>query len=584
MDSMLDTVGRAVNSITSFQLGRSGALVGNPLGNLEKLTQQVPDGADVDIGLSVNQLRPNSPESHSAKLAPDSQQHGATSQTDAMILPPPAGPPVPKRFLTRPQSSDGSIATGFTFERAKVPVLNMTRKVGPTISVSVAEMSDSSTTANHNIHEGVPPEEGVSTCADGPRTVDAVESSATVNNTAAPASPIAIKGVSWAEVSPQILEDSNNPACLGSPAVEVTEKAMPQDIRSPGLPPVTHGASINATIREPAERISTPPTRLIGSFSPPRTQRPMGQSKPSTPHQPRPPILAKSKVTKPRRKVSGPSTSNERMPLDISAATSIPSQEDLMGILLSRCKHDKHIRDQERAVHATEVQDLKDISDLLWERLQEERSRGQRLEKEISEHQNRVPLWQAKIKKLSDFIQGLTNDHHGLRDKAKEIDEEQAKLRGVKGELETNISEIDQSVKETAARAKEAIAQAKLGMQLVVSKCQSQDTMLQDNARSLETERERYRLNVVEMAQLTAKYDDLVRTLTRQGNMQMEKLNKVYNHLYETRAKQHPDALAELKGIMHHCLNSVEGLRKDHLIKIEDLQPLSTAFTVSTDR
>ena len=584
MDSMLDTVGRAVNSITSFQLARSETLLGNPMGNPEKSTQQVPDGADVGIGLNVTQLRPCSPESRSSKLVADSQQHGAAPQTDTMVLPPPAGPPVPKRFLTRPQSSDGSIATGFTFERAKVPVLNMTRKVGPAISAPAAGMSDSSTTGHHEIHEGAPLEEGVSTCAEGPRTMDAVESSATINNTATLRSPIATKRVPSAEVSPQILKDSNNPACLGSPAVKVTERAMPQYIRAPGLPLVTHGSSINTTNREPTELIPTPPTRLIGSFSPPRTQRPIGQSKPSTPHRPRPPISAKSKVTKPRRKVSGPSTSNERVPLDISAASSIPSQEDLMGVLLSRCKHDKQIRDQERAVHATEVQDLKDISDLLWERLQEERSRGQRLEKEISDHQNRVPLWQAKIKKLGDFIQGLTNDHHGLRDKAKEINEEQAKLRGIKEELETNISETKQSVKDTAAQTKETIAQAKLGMQLVVSKCQSQDMKLQDNARSLEIEHERYRLNVMEMGKLTAKYDDLVQILTSQGNMQMEKLNKVYDHLSEARAKQHPDALAELKSIMHRCLDTVEGLRKDHLIKIEDLQPLSTAFAVSTDR
>ena len=538
----------------------------------------------MDIGSSVNQLRPCSPESQSAKLAPDPQQHGAMLQTDAMILPPPAGPPVPKRFLTRPQSSDRSIATGFTFGRAKVPVLNMTRKAGAAFTIPAAEMSDSNTTKNYKIREGAPAEEGVSTCAEGPRTVDAVESSATVNNTRPLGSPIAIKRILSAEVSPQNLKDANNFACPDSPAAKVMERAMPQDIRSPGPPLVTHGSSINATNRGPPESITTTPTRLIGSSSPPRTQRPISQSKPSTPHQPRSPILAKSKVRKPRHKVSGASASNERVPLDISAANTLPSQEDLMGILLSRCKHDKHIRDQERAVHATEVQDLKDISDLLWERLQEERSRGQRLEKEISDHQHRVPQWQAKIKKLSDFIQGLTNDHHGLRDKAKDIDEEQAKLRGVKEELKTNIGEIDQSVKDTAARTKETIAQAKLGMQLVVSKCQSQEMKLQDHARSLEAERERYRLNMMEMGKLTAKYDDLVQALTRQGNMQMEKLNKVYDHLSEAQAGQHPDALAELKSIMYHCLNTVEGLREDHLVKIEDLQPLSTAFAASTDR
>ena len=84
-------------------------------------------------------------------------------------------------------------------------------------------------------------------------------------------------------------------------------------------------------------------------------------------------------MTKFRRK-TGAQTSNNESPPKILGAEAIPSQEDLMNVLVLRCRHEKQVRDPERAIHTTEVQNLKDISDLLYHQLQDERSKTQQQE------------------------------------------------------------------------------------------------------------------------------------------------------------------------------------------------------------
>ena len=112
----------------------------------------------------------------------------------------------------------------------------------------------------------------------------------------------------------------------------------------------------------------------VATTSQPR--RPISRSNPTTSKQCRLPIEARLKVTKSRRKIGAQTSNNESTP-KVLGAEAIPSQEDLMNVLVLRYKHDKQVRDRERAIHAIEVQDPKDINDLLYHQLEDEPSKAQ---------------------------------------------------------------------------------------------------------------------------------------------------------------------------------------------------------------
>ena len=112
----------------------------------------------------------------------------------------------------------------------------------------------------------------------------------------------------------------------------------------------------------------------VATISQPR--RPISRSNPTTSKQCRLPIEARSKLTKSRRKIGAQTSKNKSTP-KILGAEALTSQEDLMNVLVLRYKHDKQVRNRERAIDAIEVQGLKDINDLLYHQLQDERSKAQ---------------------------------------------------------------------------------------------------------------------------------------------------------------------------------------------------------------
>ena len=98
------TLDNAVNNITSFPVKQSW----------NNATDQ-PKAAST----------PRSPLDSS-----DSPPSGRISSVSADIVPSPAGQQIPKKHLTRPQSSGDSIAAGLTFGKAELAVLNMSRQFG----------------------------------------------------------------------------------------------------------------------------------------------------------------------------------------------------------------------------------------------------------------------------------------------------------------------------------------------------------------------------------------------------------------------------------------------------------------------
>ena len=283
-----------------------------------------------------------------------------------------------------------------------------------------------------------------------------------------------------------------------------------------------------------------------------------------------------SKVTKSRRRPS-------RLPASASLALSAEhagsslTVDELLSVLMSRYTNEKQAREQERARHAVEVQDLKDISAAMWEQLQESRAREQSQTQELSRRQANQPKVLEKLKNLTKFVDGLSRDHHSLRDKARLIQDGQTELQKEKGRLFADINNIRQTQQAALANGKVAIQQAKQELVAQNQTISAQDARLQENALSLAAERSRNDLILTEIQGLGTGHKDFAQASAAQGNIFISKMNSISTELIAMKHDKSSGLLDELKGMLGQCAATINDMRDDR-VKADDLQNLESVI------
>ena len=517
---------------------------------------------------------------------------GSPRGIDSNVLPntvnPLADQQPSRAFFARPHSSGDNVAVGFTFGKAKPTTMNMSRQFGqasriPTGEASTVEAAvdigtamDASPEQMGRTHTGVTPNVQPH-CPPLTNKPAAVTSQSPTYQARSSADRAQSVGPSRHPSEPPLKARDAT-----TPLTKVTETLI-----DPCVSPSRHQSEVKKslvhTTREEPAQLDTPSLKKLAEPSSPRLlHRPITRSNPSIPKEHRLPAQARSKVTKSRRKAF-PKPSNNPGPPEMYRTTSAPTQEELMNVLLLRYKHDKQLRDEERAAHAIDIQDLKDISDVLWQQLQAERARRQQLDKEVLDYEAKLPAWGAKVKKLSDFVRGLTNDHHGLRDKAKEMQQTQNDLRQEKMQLNAELDNVNQNLVATTDWNKNTVAEAKADLRLLFQQSENQQAQLRDNARLLDSERERNELYAAEIGKLTTSHIQLTKCIATQNSIHVDRFTALSAKLDEILINDPSESHEELKGMMQHCLGTLEGLQSPANIKIEDLQHLNTSVRDYTD-
>ncbi|KAL8723279.1 MAG: hypothetical protein Q9225_000401 [Loekoesia sp. 1 TL-2023] len=115
--------------------------------------------------------------------------------------------------------------------------------------------------------------------------------------------------------------------------------------------------------------------------------------------------------------------------------------EELLKALTVHYQYQKQQRDQFRAREQgrdRDIQDLQTISQALHQQLQESENQVANQGEELNNYRQIVPRFKDRLKKLSDFVKGLSNDHARLRDLGDSIQAEQKTLQMQKGSM-TNL-------------------------------------------------------------------------------------------------------------------------------------------------
>ena len=562
-------------------------------GRVKKPSEPLPESAQLEL---------NSP-TVEAENASRSQSHAANSQLEATSpsIDPMQGITIernpsiaceattqqfPSKKITRPQSAHGNPLEGFTFEKAQPMNANMTRIFGSTAIVDLPPASghitvdcDKQTSGTASGLAKSPAVELVrhSELRQSPRRPDEPEVEKEQSH-----QPLAIQALGHLGDCSQQAAANSHPALASSPPHELIELLMCPD-KDPERQPLTlEKCSVRTTID--GEPKQTAPARTPTRSKPHRDmRRPMQPSQPTTPTGARPPLGAKFKVTKFRRKASKPLISIGKVSNGIEHEQSSLTDEELLAVLLSRYRTEKEIRDQERTAHATEVQDLKDISNSIWDQLQESLAREQLQYDELSRFRSNQPKLVEKVKSLSKYVEGLNRDHHALRDKARAIQEEQAELQQEKECLIADVHGIRQHYQAAFVDCKAALSEARHEINLQCHTATAQQAQMQETARSLSLERGRNDLILAKIEKCGIGHQNFAQASAAQGSDFIAKLNIILSKLEDLQPNEESGSYQELKAIMCQCTATVDMLRDSGIVTTEDIRHLETSIRASAN-
>ena len=155
-------------------------------------------------------------------------------------------------------------------------------------------------------------------------------------------------------------------------------------------------------------------------------------------------LQALGKVQK-RRASSGHRSSAVPETPRVSASEGLPiDPEDLLKALTIHYHDQKQQRAQFKLREKAKDEDIATLEMIIKDldgQLQESDKQMSEQEAKLLRYSQLVPGWQDRIKKLSDFVKGLNNDHARLRDNARSIQDEQQKITVHKETMDKMLKE-----------------------------------------------------------------------------------------------------------------------------------------------
>lgn len=261
------------------------------------------------------------------------------------------------------------------------------------------------------------------------------------------------------------------------------------------------------------------------------------------------------------------------------------SNGELVGILLSRFEAEQHNREELRACQLAkdiEIQDLKGVSQTLYEQLQEVKDRERLQHMELSDLNKLKPQWQYRIQKMNEYVQSLSDDHQKLRQEAKEIQGQQKDIQMEKASLEAALKEAHHLVDQDRSRTKKILAEARHEMELLKHTLENQQRQLSQNADLLIHERERSQGLANAISNITTDYQDLTKLFTNYRDGVMDKLGDLLQKS-DNQIANAPQPQEDLKPIMDQCLQELRELdvvkQKDFLSLKKSLNSYATRYS-----
>ena len=462
--------------------------------------------------------------------------------------------------FTRPSSSHEDISTSFAFGRPQPKQFDFSRKKPQDSKISAPAPMPEPISNTHILPESRP-------CPD--MNTKLVEAAATGEVGPVASEPVnTSRSMSASPTLVAIVPDAGNPSCHRSINTALqnsnTRTSVATDPQGcPVAAPKTVGASQYIPLKQPQS-----------------PGRPAIANQLASPRVP-------TKITKLRRKSRPRTDPNFSRGSDPAEPNASLSYEDTLGVLSVLYQKEQIQREQERAAlkaKETELQDLREISNAIYSQLQQVRQREKSQEAELFRFRKSKPQWEARVKKISDYVQSLIKDHDALREDAQEIRHQQKILQTEKCELASALKGIHETVENDQGKTEKVFVEARHHMEMLEQKIGHQERQLREDTDLLDAERARSQLLDDKMSKVSNGHEHLHKLLTEQRLIIMGKLDDLLRESREVKNIAPPPSQDYVKPMLEEAVSLLKGLREAKAIRPEDVRRLDASIRAYADR
>lgn len=274
---------------------------------------------------------------------------------------------------------------------------------------------------------------------------------------------------------------------------------------------------------------------------------------------------------------------SRKKPQPSLSAVQTANEEELMYLL--HYKQQNAATERERLQEAfrskdAELQETIQISNDLYTQLQDLSQRHSNTEAQLSQLKASKPVWESKLKKLSDFVKGLTNDHNRLRDDAKVIREGQDSVVNDKDALFTALREVCQATDRRNTRSAQLVTDARHDMKMFEQTIQHQQVKLQEEEALLVSERQKNKRLEEQISAFATSQEHMQDLFAGHREAITEKindlLNKASNQVQATAPMSSHD---DLMPMLEQCITLLKALTKSNGgVKTADFEKLEESM------
>ena len=223
------------------------------------------------------------------------------------------------------------------------------------------------------------------------------------------------------------------------------------------------------------------------------------------------------------------------------------------------------------------ITDFKNIIMLLDTQLQGSVEQVSKHKAELLKYRELVPRWQDKVKKLSNFVKGLNNDHARLRDDAQLILGEQQKIRSHKESMDKRLKESVQALEKERSHQHNRLLKAHHRTELAEQMANARTMDLQSKDTSLRLEQDRIMNLQNSLNQLASNRKDL---LVKLANHEAAMSSNIADAIHDASSR----GSHELSSKVEECISLLKEPRNVDSVKTEDVQKLHISIKDNGDK
>ena len=286
-----------------------------------------------------------------------------------------------------------------------------------------------------------------------------------------------------------------------------------------------------------------------------------------------------SKVLKKRRKK--PSTESSTNAATRPHVGPAYNEEELLHLLMIRHRHAQRERETFQVAQQAkeqEFQQLKNWASDLEAQLHETERRYSEKEAQLAKFKATKTGWERKIRRLSDYVQGLTNDHNRLRDDARELQDRSSSILKEREVLVSAVQEARQNITKQHSNSVQIMTETRHGLEMREQTIQHQQSELHNLQNVLAAERERNDRLESEVSAFAASYGQLSKQLSGHRDDIMGKITELLDKTEGFRAAAPPESQDHLNSLLEQCVVLLEKFQSAGATKPEDFESLNDSM------